>query len=361
MKKLHRILFPILLGALCTLWSCTKEHVRNDISLEMTDEDSVEAIVDQDLLTAGGTTVNVEQEPGKLSGKTAEVAYVDQVEMQKPVIVQSDKSLKPGAKPDALAGMSVDESLVPEPVVPTPTGAVLGADVSVTRTTLGPLPGSGTAADKLNKEAAEPAAGPGSIAVRLPGAAAIPAVIRTTALPATYPQHTVKSGDTLWSISKKYGCTISELAAANGLSRKSILHIGQSIVVPTSKTQEAATPAGETPGPSVSLAPSEGKGPGATEGVVPDTGSTSAPPETVASGTGSTAGAPAAEGGSPKPDAGASLKGRNVETETYAVQQGDSFWKIARRHGITVGDLKTINDTTSDKLAIGQKILVPKK
>ena len=46
--------------------------------------------------------------------------------------------------------------------------------------------------------------------------------------------HTVKSGDTLWSVSRKYGVTMPALASANGLSNNAGLVIGARLDIPGS-------------------------------------------------------------------------------------------------------------------------------
>ncbi|MEX2045510.1 MAG: LysM peptidoglycan-binding domain-containing protein [Opitutus sp.] len=43
--------------------------------------------------------------------------------------------------------------------------------------------------------------------------------------------YTVVSGDSLWSISKKKGLTVAELAAANGLRANAVLHPGQKLII----------------------------------------------------------------------------------------------------------------------------------
>ena len=50
-----------------------------------------------------------------------------------------------------------------------------------------------------------------------------------------------------------------------------------------------------------------------------------------------------------------------VETEIYTVKKGDSYWKLARKYGITTKELMALNNTSSSLIKIGQKILVPKK
>jgi len=41
--------------------------------------------------------------------------------------------------------------------------------------------------------------------------------------------HVVKSGDTLWAISRKYGVTIKQLCSLNGISENTTLRLGQKL------------------------------------------------------------------------------------------------------------------------------------
>ena len=47
------------------------------------------------------------------------------------------------------------------------------------------------------------------------------------------------------------------------------------------------------------------------------------------------------------------------ETELYQVKVGDTLYSIANKYGITLKELKAINNLTDDKLAIGQLLNVP--
>ena len=67
-----------------------------------------------------------------------------------------------------------------------------------------------------------------------PRAAATPAATTpatTPSAPADAQYHTIKSGDTLDKISKIYGTTIDRLCELNGITRKTILHIGRRLRV----------------------------------------------------------------------------------------------------------------------------------
>lgn len=44
---------------------------------------------------------------------------------------------------------------------------------------------------------------------------------------------------------------------------------------------------------------------------------------------------------------------------TYTVQSGDSLWSIAKRYNITVNDLRNANNLTSNTLQIGQILIIP--
>lgn len=47
------------------------------------------------------------------------------------------------------------------------------------------------------------------------------------------------------------------------------------------------------------------------------------------------------------------------DKNNYVVQKGDSLWLIANKNNISVNDLKSANDLTSDILTIGQVLIIP--
>ena len=53
--------------------------------------------------------------------------------------------------------------------------------------------------------------------------------------------YTVKSGDTLSSIARKYGTTVEALVASNGIKNKNLIYVGQVLQIPTKDTQTPAS------------------------------------------------------------------------------------------------------------------------
>ncbi|MGM7700698.1 LysM peptidoglycan-binding domain-containing protein [Pseudalkalibacillus sp. Hm43] len=96
--------------------------------------------------------------------------------------------------------------------------------------------------------------------------------------------YTVRSGDTLWGISRKHHTTVSKLKQLNHLSSNTI-YIGQKLKVAGTTSSSNAT--------------------------------------------------------------------------TYTVKSGDSLWSISRKHGVTVGALKSANHLSSNTIYPGKTFKIP--
>ena len=100
--------------------------------------------------------------------------------------------------------------------------------------------------------------------------------------------YVVKKGDSLWSIAREYGLSVAELKALNNISSNT-LHIGDTLLVSSVNSTDD-----------------------------------------------------------------------NISDEYYTVKSGDTLWGIARKYNMSVNDLKSLNNLSSNNLSIGQKLIVSK-
>ena len=114
--------------------------------------------------------------------------------------------------------------------------------------------------------------------------------------------YTVKAGDSLWGISHKYGMSIDGLKSLNNLS-SNFIYPGQVLKVGQSSNQSNTTS---------------------------------------------------------KPSASQSTNSSN-QSGSYTVKAGDSLWKIATEHGLTIAQLKSLNNLTSNTIYVNQKLTVTMK
>ncbi len=114
--------------------------------------------------------------------------------------------------------------------------------------------------------------------------------------------HTVEKGETFYSISKKYGITVDELCKENSITQNDVLKAGQKLTIPSKN-----------------------------------------PDGTVSS---KTQDSPA--------------KGSTRKFDTYTVQKGDTFYRIAKINNITVEELQFLNGLKNDSvLKAGDKLKIP--
>lgn len=131
--------------------------------------------------------------------------------------------------------------------------------------------------------------------------------------------YVVAKGDTLYGISRQFGVPVNDILAANNMTKESVLKAGKKLTIPLTRTSES------TP---------------------PKTNAVTQPEQTVTSG-----------------DAGAETKVQQSaerKYDTYTVQKGDTFWRIANINAITVDELKKMNNLTAEStLKAGQKLKIP--
>ena len=154
--------------------------------------------------------------------------------------------------------------------------------------------------------------------------------------PADSNYYTVKSGDSLWSISKKFGITVDELKQANNLT-SNLLSIGQNLYIPTKETDvttnEYVVVKGDT-----------------LYGIASKFNTTV---DNLKSINNLTTDALAI---------GQILKipsNTTTETNTYTVKSGDTLYAIANKYNTTVDAIKALNNLSSNTLSIGQTLKIP--
>jgi FOG: LysM repeat len=319
-------------------FGCAKETPRTDVTLELTSPDTIEALVEKDLNTIGTSYQDIDSFP---ESTPAQVTYVDSVEMQKPLRVQNDDSLYKGEESiddSALATSNVslwgpDNSKTLEPLgpretitpVPPPSGELIVGETS-SSTQISPVTTETAAPAKSSFLQPKPATetsvvtAPNSGYVYQGNQSSSTGYVGPSAVTSgnTY---TVQAGDNLIKIARKFGVKVNDLCEVNNISRSQILKVGQVLQIPGEKS--ASAPAETVQPKEVNASISSVVQPASTQ------------PTTTA--------APASG------------------TQNYTVQAGDSYWKLARRFNSSVEELMSMNGTSSDKLKIGQTIVVPNR
>lgn len=122
--------------------------------------------------------------------------------------------------------------------------------------------------------------------------------------------HVVEKGETLYGISRKYGVTVDQISAANGMGKDSMIKVGQKLTIPAKTTTSSGS-----------------------------SGSSSS-----SSSSGSST-ATQAKASTPK---------------EYTVQKGDTFYRIAKDNGISVDSLLSYNKLKEGSvLKVGQVLKIP--
>lgn len=169
-------------------------------------------------------------------------------------------------------------------------------------------------------------------------------------------EHKVKKGETLYAIGKKYHCSIEELKALN--PDIGMLKPGMRVKV----KQKTKKPVKSEPIAAPRLNPVE-----ETSGSVVK-GEDEKPPEAAIKT--ATEVKPATEVKSvavgvdsallKKPVALLDVQMAPENTFDHVVEKGQSLFSISKKYGVSVADIKSINQLTSEQLSINQKLWIPK-
>ena len=197
---------------------------------------------------------------------------------------------------------------------------------------------------------------------------------------ATGGTYTVVSGDGLYAIARKTGTSIEDLLSLNGLSLNSTIYPGQ--VLNLSANSEAATAEESTESTTVETQEEATT----SEEMTPSTNAKMYYVHTgdslyrIAHNHGISLttllewnhlsvdsiihpgqGLIVSDGSSSSSEEAEETSSSSESTETtYTVQPGDGLWRIAKNHGLTLDELKSLNQLTSNIIQPGQVLIVSK-
>lgn len=173
--------------------------------------------------------------------------------------------------------------------------------------------------------------------------------------------HTIRSGDTLYALARRYGLGVDTLKAHNRAHSATHLKIGQKLIIPTIRTGQTRR------------APLRGAGtraPGVMdqkEHAVPEVSalpsSSMTPPTPGGADTRAGADAPAPPSVPPPPESTAARATPAAPfVGKHVVQQRDTLWSLAKRYGVSVENLAEENNLAVDAtLSLGMILKTPRR
>ena len=187
--------------------------------------------------------------------------------------------------------------------------------------------------------------------------------------------YTVVSGDSLYAIARKTGTSIQDLLSLNGLNLNSVIHPGQvlqlSNAYESTSTEETVTTTEETASSEETSTSGNAQMYYVHQGdtlyrIARNNGiSLSTLLEwnnlSVDSPIHPGQGLIVSYGSSSSTEEAEETAASSESTETtYTVQPGDGLWRIAKNHGLTLDELKSMNQLTSNIIQPGQVLIVSK-
>jgi murein DD-endopeptidase MepM/ murein hydrolase activator NlpD len=158
-------------------------------------------------------------------------------------------------------------------------------------------------------------------------------------------QVTLREGETIYNLSRRYGVPADEIMKANGISDAKSVHVGQQIRIPTYVYSRDAGVSAPDKNPKVAKARS-------TVGTVGDAAPRpqNRPGTQVAS---------LGKIDSPAPAPAPARRAVMGDGGLYTVVAGDTLSAISRRTGASVAAIKQVNSMSTDTVRIGQKLIIP--
>ena len=144
----------------------------------------------------------------------------------------------------------------------------------------------------------------------------------------------VKSGDTLYSIARKYNLSVDELKKLNNLNSNS-LSIGQKLKISTTSNDTETTYTVVKGDTLYGIANKFGVNVNTLKDINNLSNNTISIGQIL------------------------KIPGKTSDKLTYTVKKGDTLYSIARTYNTSVNDIKSLNNLTSNTLSIGQTLILP--
>lgn len=183
-------------------------------------------------------------------------------------------------------------------------------------------------------------------------------------------QVTLREGETIYNLSRRFGVPASAIMSANGIKNASQVSAGQKLVIPTYVYSSSAPISAPDANPDVAAAkssrgvkapadlPAPDKAPvKEAAAILPETPRSRDKAAVVAAKTAKEGAdnAAAAKAPAAKPVKSTAIGGG------YVVQSGDSLWSIAKKTGSTTEAIKSANNLKGGVLKIGQNLVIPRQ
>ena len=117
--------------------------------------------------------------------------------------------------------------------------------------------------------------------------------------------YVVEKGDTLYSLGRRFGVSVEMLCDANGMDKSSYIKVGQKLIIPELYYIDSS------------------------------------------------------ESADPAPSSKPAVSSTEKKYELYSVQKGDTLYRLAVNHGLSVNQIKNYNGLEQDALQVGQEIKIP--
>lgn len=170
-------------------------------------------------------------------------------------------------------------------------------------------------------------------------------------------RYQVKSGETLFNLSKRFGVPVSALMTANSIEDSNDIQAGQLITIPNYNYAETAPVSAPDFDPNTRAARAStgliGEA-NLSQNIVP----TRRPIQTASLGTSQNLVAPIEQAADQTKSDAETFISSDISGK-HKVRPGDSLSKIASSNGVSIADLKRINGLSSDSIRIGQTLNIP--